>query len=251
MNENEQVLGTDTTMESAADGAQLAPVQEASEAVAPISSLVEDAAPVEAQAAEPAEVKEPGWFKGRLEKALRKQREQIDAEWRERLAPIYNDMNERKAQALVDSGEFKSLETAREYVNLKGGNVPFTEQPAPTAIEQPRDDNGRFAAAPKADQTMATMLAHQAKSIEAKTGLDVVEQFKSADRETQAAIMRGDMDFYDFAESLQGTAKRTPPKTMTTPNGQVGNIDIMNMSAEQFAKLNANLAAGMRYDARK
>ncbi len=75
-----------------------------------LSSIMEDTAPAEP---EQAPVKEPGYIKGRIDKAVRKAVEeakaQVRAEYEAKLAPIYESMIDREAQMRVDSGEVKSL----------------------------------------------------------------------------------------------------------------------------------------------
>lgn len=241
------------TEQSVPDGAEQAAETTVEEGAETLADFVAQTEEQPAQQAEPAKTetepaKEPSWFQARLARERRKWEAESEAKVNAMLAPIRKDMEERTAQELVKSGEFKSIERAREYVQLKGGNVDL---PGNNTPEQPRQQNGQYA--PKANKVSderAAMLAHQVERIKANTGVDMMEEFNAADRETQARVLGGEIDFHDLYAENHAPAKKTPPKTMTTPNGQMAGIDIAHMSDAQFRQLQANLGAGKKYDVR-
>lgn len=199
--------------------------------------------------------KEPGWIKGRINKAVEKAVAEAEArvrsEYEQMLAPIRESVLDRQAQELVESGEFKSLEIAREYLSLKGG-MPVTEK---SDSGPQRDKSGRFvsrteqAGEDPALSARADILAKQARKIKTNRGLDVMEAF-SSDPDIKQKVLSGEWDFYDVAESVSQERKPSAP-ARSANGGGVNSRSIMNMSAEQFRKLNENLAAGRRYDVRK
>ena len=187
-------------------------------------------AEAEEQSIEP-QAKEPGWISARVNDAVRKAEERIRAEYEAKLAPLYETMMDRQAQDLVEQGEFRSLDRAKEYVRMKGGYQPETH-------EEPEQDPYLSA---KAD-----FLAKQAEKIKANRGLDVMAVFNS-DPDIKQRVLSGDMDFYDVAETM-----KRPLSPVRNPNG--GNTNVMSiqgMSDEQFARLQKNLSGGKRYDMRK
>lgn len=183
---------------------------------------------------EPAEPqpKEPGWIKGRVDAAVRKAEERIRAEYEAKLAPLYESMRDRQAQELVAQGEFRSLERAKEYLQLKGG-----EAVNPVSEPEPQDP---------VIQARASLLAKQAEKLKSR-GVDVMAAFNN-DPQIQQKVLSDEWDFYDVADSL----KKTPPAPVRTPNGVgVQTVNIQNMSDEQWARLQKNLSKGGRYDMRK
>lgn len=186
-------------------------------------------AEAEEQSIEPQE-KEPGWISARVNDAVRKAEERIRAEYEAKLAPLYETMMDRQAQDLVEQGEFRSLDRAKEYVRMKGGYQPQ---------EEAEEEDPYLSA--KAD-----FLAKQAEKIKANRGLDVMAVFNS-DPDIKQRVLSGDMDFYDVAETM-----KRPLSPVRNPNG--GNTNVMSiqgMSDEQFARLQKNLSGGKRYDMRK
>lgn len=174
--------------------------------------------------------KEPGWYKARFAHDLERERRKWEAEQEEKLAPIYEYMMERQAQELVDSGEFKNPERAKEYLQMKRGYSPASE--------------------PTEDPTVkarADLLARQADKLKNR-GLDVMSAF-NADPDIQRNVLSGEWDFYDVAEAMN---QKSPPSPMRTSNGAgMAKMSISNMSEEQFQRLQSNLATGRKYDMRK
>jgi len=231
-------------MGNALDDAELAPEQpETGDSL----STLNDEAPVEQtqqQDAPPA--KEPGWIKGRIDKAvtkaLREQEDRLRAEYDAKLAPVFESMLERQAQELVREGEFKSIERAKEYVRMKQGML--AAEPAPTEQKKSGATDDPVARA------RADVLSRQADKIKANRGIDVMQAFNS-DQTIQQKVLSGEWDFYDVAEAMGGN-RRQPPSPVRSPNGVgVKTYDIMNMSEEQFKRLQANLSSGRKYDMRK
>lgn len=200
---------------------------------------------------------EPGWIKQRVNaavnKAVAEAEARVAARYEAMLAPMRESMLDREAQDLVQSGEFKSLDRAKEYVRLKSGAQPAQEQtPA-------RDAQGRFTkqqdAAPQNEtdpvtKAKADMLAAQARKIVNARGIDVMEAFNS-NPEIQQKVLSGEWDFYDVADHMAGGG-RTIPAPMRSPNGSSSrnSVTIRGMTEAQFKKLDESLAAGSRYDMR-
>lgn len=191
---------------------------------------------------------EPGWYKKRaakdIERAVRETEARMRAEFESQFAPFKEAFMEQQAQALVDSGEMKNIETAKEYVRLKNGNVDIPKKN--------RDEKGRFA--PEADpETLARarVLAKQAQKLKNKHGIDFMELYNN-DPEIKQKIISGEWDFYDVADSIKTENKqnRVPPP-MRTPNGNNSSrVSISKMTKEQFAKLNEMLESGRKYEMR-
>lgn len=193
---------------------------------------------------------EPGYVQKRIDKALARERENIKAEVMAQMeaqyAPIRDRLLEMDAKELVRQGEFKSIERAKEYLQLKQGITPtVTQQPAQT-----RQANGQFA--PKQDPATTAkidMLSHQAYKIKAETGLDVIEVF-SNNKGIKDKIVNGEMDFYDLAKQMQSQTKRKPPAPSRSPNGASGQTApnaIDTMSDEQFERMERKISQGARY----
>ena len=196
---------------------------------------------------------EPGWMQKRIgkavEKAVAETERRMRAEFDQQMAPIREKMLNDEARELVRQGEFKSLERAKEYLQLKQGTTP--QAPAAEPTPQPRNEQGQFA--PKNDPATTArvdMLAHQAEAIRKKTGVDVIEVF-SNDEDIKQAVMSGEMDFYDLAETMKSDRKR-PPAPMRSPNGAVGSNPnaIDTMSDEQFERMEKRIREGARYTLR-
>lgn len=246
----DQIENTVETLlaESAADDAQQAQGES-------LSAMIEEPAQEAPQQAE--ERKEPGYVKGRINAAVQKAVAEAEArirqEYEAMLAPIRESVLERQAQQLVDSGEVKTLEMAKEYVRMKGG-LPTPQSQSPS--QQNRDSQGRFT--PQAEKTQedpaahakADMLAKQAQKIKANRGLDVMRAFND-NPEYKQKVLSGEWDFYDVAEAM-GQGNTEPTVAVRSPNeGQVGAASIAGMSDKQFAQLQANLAAGRVVNLRK
>ena len=248
---------------SALDDAAQAPVEQEGESLATV--LEEQPAqgtPEQAQAAqnEAPPAKEPGWIKQRIEKAVKKAtleaEERVSARYEAVLAPIRAAVMDREAKELVSSGEFKTLERAKEYVALKHG-APVQQQ-EPQAVQ--RDAQGRFAPQ-EPEQAQASqedavvrarseLLAKQAQKIRTQRGVDVMQAFNS-DPQVKQKILSGEWDFYDVAESLSTGRSRVPAPLRSTNGSGVTTVSVADMSAEQFRRLQENLAAGRVYDMRK
>lgn len=223
------------------DDAVLTPVTETEETHAqPLTDITE-----EPQETPPA--KEPGWIRGRIDKAVSKalaeQETRLRAEFDSILNPIRESVLDRQAEDLVAEGEFKSKERALEYLKLKGGISLETPQ------EQPRNAQGQFVSnnQPEVD-FKAQLLANQAAKIKAKSGVDVMAVFNQNDN-IRTQVLSGQMDFYDVLETVQ--SRRNVPAPIRQSNGaNVGSVSVANMTDAQFKKLQENLARGIVYDAR-
>lgn len=224
-------------MESVLDDAVQAP-EETSE---PISSVVE----AEPKAKE--QPSQPGWIKGRIEAAVRKATAELTASYESRINQMQESIWEREARDLVDSGEFKTFERAKEYLQLKAGQPAKAEKTAPV-----RDEQGRFARQTEDPVTMARaqVLAGQAQRIKGKTGLDVMQIYQT-DPDVQQKIVSGEWDFYDVAEQYDQPRRRVPVPTRSANSSQITDFSVKNMSDADFAKLDEMLASGRKFNMRK
>lgn len=203
------------------------------------------------QTTEP-QAKEPGYVKGRIEKAVNKVREEYEAilaPLREQVSAMRERMLKADAQELVKKGEFRSVETAEEYLRLKQGlPAPSIEEPS-----QPRNANGQFASQQNTGDDAATMaridmLKHQAQQIKSRQGVDVIEVFNS-DPKVKQRIIAGEADFYDIAAEMSQPKRGKPPAPMRSPNGAATSqpaSDLMSMSSEQFKRLEKRIQEGTR-----
>ena len=220
-----------------------------------LDSIVDDDEGDQEPAAEPEtpSASEPGWIKQRVNKAVQKAiaetEARMQAKFDEQMAPIREKMLNDEARELVRQGEFKSLDRAKEYLQLKQG-LPTAQQAAPQQ-PQPRNEQGQFA--PKQDpgtSTRVDMLAHQADAIKAETGFDVIDVFTN-NEDIKQRVISGELDFYDVARMMNGNKKqKRHPAPMRSPNGASGSAQpnaIQNMSDEQFERMERKIREGARY----
>ena len=184
---------------------------------------------------------EPGYVKGRIEKAVNRAIEQVNAQWQAKfdavIKPLEEKMMEDEAQELVRSRKVGDIETARELVRYRKGQP--AQQPS-VPQEQPRQANGQFASKEQPDDTAtaSSYLAGQAGRIKAETGIDVMKVFNS-NAEIRNKVLNGEMDFRDVANQIKANQRKRPPSPTRSPNGVNGQINnpIMQMSDEQFDRL--------------
>lgn len=199
---------------------------------------------------------EPGWFQKRWNKEKDKLSEQIRAEVRNeyeaQFAPMRERLIEMDAKELVASGAVKDIEVAKELIRYRQGQSATPPAAQPKA-EQPRNEKGQFSS-PKEDpavQARIDMLSHQADSIKADTGIDVIAVFNS-NPEIKQKVIAGKMDFYDVAKGIKAEPqqKGKPPAPVRSPNGASGSekSTIASMSKEQFARLEKRIAEGGRFE---
>lgn len=239
--------GFNTAQESETEAASLAPETQNdadSAAFSEFTGETPEQAEEQTQQAE-APAKEPGWIKGRVDKAVqravRETEERMRAEFEQRLAPFRERMLDEQAESLVNAGEFKSIERAKEYVRLKGGVT--LEEPAVTQEAQPAQQ-----AQDPETQARLKFLANQADKL-VRRGTDVMSVFRS-DENIQRAVLSGEMDFYDVAEQMN-SQRRVPRAVRSANNASAGAMDIAGMSDADFQRLQRNLAAGKKYDLRR
>jgi hypothetical protein len=209
----------------------------------------EQSADDEQQTEEP-KAKEPGYIKGRIEKAVAKAVAETEARMQamfdRQMAPFREKMMEEEAQELVRSRKVADIETARELVRLRQGQPAQdkAEQPA-----QPRNSQGQFA--PKEDPVTTArinMLAHQADRIKEARGIDVIGEFNKNPK-IKEKVISGEMDFYDVAEVMSKAKAKKPPAPMRSPNGATGGTPlnaISQMTDEQFERLEKRIQGGAR-----
>ena len=214
-----------------------------------LDSFAEEEAPTEEEQPKAQGTSEPGWFQKRWDKNVGKLtaqiRDEVRNEYEAQIAPLRERLLEMDAKELVKSGEFKSLDRAKEYLQLKQGMTPTENKPAP----QPRNEKGQYA--PKEDPATTArinMLAHQADTIKTKTGVDVMAEF-SRNPEIKNKILSGEIDFYDVLDQVKSTPRRKPPAPARSSNGASGQSPnaIETMSKEQFARLEKKISEGARY----
>ena len=179
-----------------------------------------------------------GWFRQRIDKAVSKAvaeaKAELTAQYEAQLAEFREEKIARQAQELVDNGEFKNIETAKEYLTLKSGR-----QFKPVEREEPEVD--------PAIQAKADVLAQQAHKIKSSRGVDVMAAYNN-DPQIQQRIASGEWDFYDVADFL---TKRNPPSPARSSNGaRSERVSIRNMTDKQFEALQRNLAQGRKYNLR-
>lgn len=220
-----------------------------------LDSLTEDGEPADEQPKQEPQSAggEPGYVKKRIDKAVARAVAETEARMQamfdRQMAPIREKMLNDEARELVRQGEFKSLERAKEYLQLKQGLPVGTQSEAPKPQAQPRNAQGQFA--PKTDpaiQAQIKMLAHQADTIKAKRGVDVMKEFNS-NPEIKQKIMSGEMDFYEVAEQMASRKSKRPPAPMRSPNGASGQNPnaIDTMSDDQFDRMEKRIKEGARY----
>ena len=183
-----------------------------------------------------------GWFRQRIDKAVSKAvaeaEQRMAAKYESQLAEFAVERIDRQAKELVRNGEFKSLETAKEYLTLKSGGK-FTA----AAKEEPEQETDPVI------QAKADVLAKQAHKIQAARGIDVMAAYNN-DPQVQQKIGSGEWDFYDVADYLQ--SRRNPPSPARSSNGaRAEKTSIRNMTEAQFKALQKNVAEGRVYDMRK
>jgi len=189
------------------------------------------------------EREDAGWFKQRISKAVDKAVAEAEArmaaKYEAQIAALNEERLERQAQALVSRGEVKSLEMAKEYLRLKGGEQQQeSEQPQ---AEESKDD--------PVIQAKADMLARQANKIKAARGLDVMAAYNS-DQEIQRKIASGEWDFYDVADNLDAGERHTPVPARASNGAKNEPVSIRNMTEAQWKEFNKKLDHGGRFRAR-
>lgn len=231
--DNETMVNEDLDLELPED------ISEVVEADEEDSSYVEEVEEEE-QPAPPR--KEPGYVKGRIEDAVAKAIKANNAEWEARfeqkiaeaMAPILEKQLDDEANKLVSSGEFKTLERAKEYLQLKRGVTPK---------EPPRNEQGQFA--PKPSDAKIERLAAEADTVKAMTGIDVVAEFEKRP-EIRKKIFSGELTFVDLAKQMQG--RKRPPAPMRSPNGASGQrSSILDMSDAAFDRMEKRISEGERF----
>lgn len=189
---------------------------------------------------------EPGYVQKRISKAVAKAVAETEARmqamFEQQMAPIRAKMMEDEAQELVRNRQVADIEMARELVRLRQG-MPQQETVKAPSEAAPSEDAGVV--------ERINMLKHQAAKIKANTGLDVIAEWNS-NEEIKNAVMNGEMDFYDVAETMKEKPKKRPPSPMRSPNGASGMTPnaIESMSDAQFAKLEKRIREGARYTLR-
>lgn len=195
---------------------------------------------------------EPGWFQGRLQKEQAKweaKHEAEMAELRKTQSSLMERLIERDAQDMVNSGEVKSIETAKELLRLRAGLPTAQQQEQP---ERMRDANGRFVSSQndmiaQQSQQRAHMLITQADAIQAASGVDVM-QFYNTDQNVRQKILSGEWDFKDVLRNHQpmnNEQRQAVPAPIRNSSGVgIGDVSISRMTDENFRKMQSFLDHG-------
>ena len=234
-------------------------VEETDESEESLDSLSEESDEGQEPAEEPQEkgsrsTSEPGWIKQRVNKAVQRAvaetEARMQAKFDEQMAPIRDKMLTDEARELVRQGEFKSMERAKEYLQLKQGLPVTANQTGAEGSGPERNEKGQFAQ--RTDPAVAArvdMLRHQADRIKAAGGPDVIAEFQG-NEEIKRKVISGELDFYDVAEQMKQPQRRKPPAPVRSPNGASGQSNpnaIDSMSDEQFARMEKRIKEGARY----
>lgn len=189
------------------------------------------------------EREDAGWFKQRINKAVSKAvadaEARLTAKYEAQIAALNEERIDRQAQALVAQGEFKSVETAREYLQLKGQAGQPKGEPEPE--QEPQTD--------PVIQAQADILSRQAQKIKATRGIDVMAAYNS-DPGIQRKIASGEWDFYDVAEALASEEHHTPVPAHSSNGAKNEPVSIRNMTKAQWKEMNERIDHGGRYRAR-
>lgn len=240
----EELVENNVTEAVEADTQLEAPVEDASETL----DSVMDEQPKQPETDNSGSGTEPGWIKKRVgaavDKAIRETEQRIRAEYDAKLAPLMERMLEQDARELVQSGQVKDLETAKELVRYRQG------MPQAAPQEPPRNEKGQFTPRQEeAPDATADFLARQAQKVKASKGVDVMAEFQN-NEETRNKVLSGEWDFYDVADAvLEQKASRKAPPPMRSSNGASGaeKSTIASMTDEQFERLNKRLEEGARF----
>lgn len=257
MDFEESTVETQET-EAAADDAQFEALEEETDTSESLDSVIgeEDEEPEQEEAEEEPEAQgtsEPGWMRRRIDKAVSKAvaetEQRLKAQYEQQFAPLMERMLEQEAKELVRQGEFKSLDRAKEYLQLKQGIRPGTI--GTQKADAPRDEQGRFQRKEDAAvDVRARMMAEQAMKVQKSRGVDVLAEYYN-NAETRQKVIDGEWDFYDVADELsrRKAARPKAPAPMRSPNGASGSekSSIATMSDEQFKRLEARISEGTRY----
>lgn len=216
-----------------------------------ISEVLEQKEP----AKEPA--KEPGWVKKRIESALEKrlpellaaEREKLRAEYDLRLKPLLEAQMERDAADLVAQGEFKSKDRALEYLRLKQGVPAPQAVPQSASNEVSRNERGQFAKPDPEVRERAARLFAQAEYALEMDGIDAMEIYRT-DAEVARKVNSGEWDFKDVVRAVKA-AQSVPPPIRSSNAAMPQKRGPMDLSKEEFRKLNDNLAKGVKVDMRR
>ena len=220
---------------SAADDAQQAQLGEA------LSTITEGA-----DADGQNQPSEPGWIKGRVNaavtKAVAEAEARIAARYEAQIAELQAERLDRQARDLVQRGEFRTLDTAKEYLQLKsqGGYGQPTD-----AREQQESEEAQ--AVDPVIQARADLLAAQAHKIRDARGIDVMAAY-NADPEIQRKLASGEWDFYDVADQI-ADRQQTPAPVRRSNGARTEPASIRNMNERQWRELNRRIDSGGRFRA--
>ena len=185
---------------------------------------------------------------------------EFQKQFQEMMAPLREAQVEQEAQKLIASKKIADPELAKEFARMRLGINAQPQQGKPAEPERPRDAQGRFTAPqqqqnqPSADmQARAQMLGTQAEQIRRDYGLDMISALRT-DPVIQDKVGSGAWDFRDAALYLSrktdnGGARQ--PVAVRSPNNTRVTSRFSEMSDEEFARFEASIASGKKYDIRR
>lgn len=212
-----------------------------------IESQTDEAATPEAPVDGDVDSSVPKALRGRIKASEKRGYERGMREVEERYKADLEELNnyrlERDVKALAEQEKI-SESLARRLILAERGN-PAPRQPEPaqqpqTTATQSNDINKR-----------AQALYDQAQTIEAVTGLNVMEIFEK-DAEVHRRVVSGEWDFREVARQygVGRDAGSAPPPVRSANKTGVVKTDFAHMSDEEFAKFDAMLDS-RSFDARR
>ena len=249
---NEVLAGTPVPQESMSAAPSIADVIGESNPVQPNPETHEEGNPIP----------EPGYLsakKAKWRSQWEEERSQEMTALKSELDGLREYVINDQADKLVASGKVSDKEIALELIRNRHGQ-PMKAEAAPTTTERPRDAQGRFVssnntntptnspAVPDSIQQRANELYSQAQTLQKFSGVDVLSIYRS-NPEYAEKVNSGDWDMADVLTAYNNGGRHSAPTPVRNANvGGIKPVDFRNMTAEQFAKVNAALERGGKYN---
>lgn len=197
--------------------------------------------------------KEPGWVKKRIETALEKalperinaEIAKVRAEYEAQIRPLREAQLSRDADDLVKQGEFKSRDIALEYLRMKQG-LPV--QPQPKA--QPAPEAPAAETIPSEVKARAADLMAQDRYAQKMDGISPLSIYRSDPRVAEM-VNSGQWDFSDVVKAAKQGGQATPTPVYSSNAAAPKKRGPLELSHEEFQRLNENLAKGVKVDMRR
>ena len=205
-------------------------------------------------------IPEPGYLAGKKAKwraQWEEERSQEMTSLRGELDSLREYVINDQADKLVASGKVSDKEIALEVVRSRHGQ-PMKAETTTQPNERPRDAQGRFVSpnntptnspnVPDNIQQRANELFSQAQTLQKFSGVDVLSVYRS-NPEYAEKVNNGEWDMADVLTAYNNSGRRNAPPPVRNANvGGIKPVDFRNMTAEQFAKVNAALERGGKYN---